>query len=280
MGNYLEKNAILWVLDLLLQDGGAKGAVCVAWCCCIAVAAAFARQSIVRWKFSVITSRKLFHALAVLIFVPPLAWASSGGSGGYSEFVALAFGVALCGFVLIELARLYLSAAQVSTALDGAFSFLSLFLKYPASKSGELMLDHVTLLIACALPVWISLGTAGQQAVGMPLLPFLGCLSVGIGDAAGAVIGINFGRHKWSRSSARSLEGSAAVFLSMLLCSALLQRMILNHSELGRDRGDVVPALVTAVVVTAVEGVTSYNDNLVLTLFAVATYQSSHLVLR
>jgi len=272
----LGRSAVLWIADILFQDSGLRFFICLGWCCCIYIAVIFAFNAITKWHWSIITSRKIFHALAVIIFIPPLLFCSK-----CAEFVALAFGVALCVFLVLELLRLFVATNDTPLFLDEAFSYLNIFMKEDRrneTKGCLLIMDHITLLVACALPVWVALAATPRldttEHKVMPLLPFLGCLSVGVGDAMGAFIGINFGRRKWSSISGRTVEGSIAAFLSMVLAGIIIN-ILLEGSINNRE---CVSGLLTATFVTVIESSTSYNDNLVLTIFSIAIYQSLNLV--
>lgn len=54
------------------------------------------------------------------------------------------------------------------------------------------------------------------------LLPYLGLVTVGIGDAMAAIIGSKYGRHRWVASSVenkRTVEGTLAGCVSMYICA-------------------------------------------------------------
>lgn len=50
-----------------------------------------------------------------------------------------------------------------------------------------------------------------------PLLPFLGLVTVGIGDAVAAIVGSKCGRWRWVEGNSRTVEGTVGGFLSMCL---------------------------------------------------------------
>ena len=54
------------------------------------------------------------------------------------------------------------------------------------------------------------------------LLPYLGVVTVGIGDAMAAIIGSKYGRHRWVLAcveNKRTVEGTLAGCVSMYLCA-------------------------------------------------------------
>lgn len=101
------------------------------------------------------------------------------------------------------------------------------------------------LLLGCALPFMLSFGlnlcvqrgSALSKNEDLPLselrvteivlstcqlLPYLGLITVGIGDAMAAIIGSKYGRHRWVPSSVenkRTLEGTLAGCFSMYICA-------------------------------------------------------------
>ena len=278
IGRYLQRNAIFWVIDVVVADSSENAFLCLFWICSIGISLGLSLKAKTVWRWTIISARKIFHALAIVMFIPAVLYSTA-----CTEFVALAFGVALCAFLLIEFARVSIVVTgKLPPFLAGTFSFLDLFLKDQRSEdSAGIVLDHVTLLVACALPVWIAIGSPPRSdtelnlPLDMPLLPFLGCLSVGVGDAVGAVAGINFGRWKWSEASGRSLEGSLAAFISMVVVGALVLEAVafMNPAKFNWS-GEMAVGVLTAVFVTVVEAVTSKNDNIVLALYSVSFYQA------
>ena len=278
IGRYLQRNAVFWVIDVVVADSRENAFLCFFWICCVGISLGLSLKAKTIWRWTIISTRKIFHALATVMFAPAVLYSTS-----CTEFVALAFGVALCAFLLIEFARVSIAVTgKLPPFLAGAFSFLDLFLKVQRSEdSAGIVLDHVTLLVACALPVWIAISlplrsdTEPNLLPDMPLLPFLGCLSVGVGDAVGAVAGINYGRRRWSEGSGRSLEGSVAAFMSMVVVGALILAVVafMNPAKLNWS-GEMAVGVLTAVFVTVVEAVTSKNDNIVLALYSVSFYQA------
>lgn len=91
----------------------------------------------------------------------------------------------------------------------------------------------------------------------------VGYLVAGLGDAVGEPVGTRFGRHRFrvptfaGTPSYRSWEGSAAVF-AVSFAGVLLAQTTLRESS-----GGIAPALVIAVLSTAVEAVSPHGwDNL------------------
>ena len=91
--------------------------------------------------------RKSFHFLAILMFCP-----------GYAlepVFMHLSFSVALAALLLLEFARL----SRLPVIGESIDRFMREFLDVvprPGIQSRRLILDHVYLLLGCAIPVWLS----------------------------------------------------------------------------------------------------------------------------
>ena len=276
MQRSLQQNPLRWVYDLcLVKNQGAAGWQMLVWCLLILATTPLARLSLVRWKWPAIVTRKLFHFLAAIMFVPPLLM-----RGGQRGFLALAFGVALCAFFVVEFARALVAATEVRSfvpLVDGVIDYFGLFTKKPRERQ-YVIWDHITLLLGCATPVWLSLSIPSplqSPQLKMPLLPFIGFISIGLGDAVAAIVGIMYGQHKWTRASGRSIEGSAAAAAAMLLAAGLLETCLARWGAGGETTtGEGTTAALTIFLITLVEAFTIENDNLVVVLFGVGFYES------
>ncbi|KAK6936086.1 hypothetical protein RJ641_033116 [Dillenia turbinata] len=81
-----------------------------------------------------------------------------------------------------------------------------------------LVVSHFSLLLGCALPIWMSSGFNDR-----PLAPFAGILSLGIGDTMASVVGYKYGVLRWSKTGKKTVEGTAAGTTSVLAtCFVLL----------------------------------------------------------
>lgn len=84
--------------------------------------------------------------------------------------------------------------------------------------SDLLIVSHFSLLLGCALPIWMSSGFNDR-----PLAPFAGILSLGIGDTMASMVGHKYGVLRWSKTGKKTVEGTAAGITSVLVaCSILL----------------------------------------------------------
>ncbi|KAG1144293.1 hypothetical protein G6F37_007443 [Rhizopus arrhizus] len=106
--------------------------------------------------------RKLFHALAVVLFVPGVIFEY--------QFLQLAFGVAMSAFIYLE----YLRYFAVWPWGKNLHIFLTEFIDN--RDLGPIILSHMYLLLGCASPIWI--GSSNFLA------SLSGILALGFGDSA------------------------------------------------------------------------------------------------
>lgn len=183
--------------------------------------------------------RKFFHALAVVMFLPGVAVDPA--------FTHLAFSAAFALFIFAEYVR-YFAIYPFGAAVH---LFMNEFLEQ--KDSGTAILSHFYLLTGCAGSLWLEEPSR--------LLQYTGILALGIGDAMASIIGKRVGRHRWSSTSSKTLEGSAAFVLSLVACAWLLRLCGLTE-EFSTLRYTVVAALSCAL-----EALSDQNDNLTLPLY-------------
>lgn len=182
--------------------------------------------------------RKLFHVLALLLFVPVLL--------GDPEFLGLSCGIALFVLVALECFRVA-EVPLIGPMLD------ALMERYRDEKDpGELLTTHIYLLVACAVPLWLS-GSAVS-----PLVSGIGLVAVGVGDAVAAVVGCNYGTHRIFRTS-KTIEGALASSLAQIGAIASVYCFVTESPPFQ--------VLVVAAAAGALyEAVTLQSDNLVVPL--------------
>nr|GAT60997.1 dolichol kinase [Mycena chlorophos] len=183
--------------------------------------------------------RKFFHALVVLMFIPGIAFDPA--------FTHLAFSAAFAAFVFAEYIR-YFAIYPLGAAVH---RFMSEFLD--TKDSGTAILSHFYLLTGCAGALWLE----GPSW----LLQYTGVLVLGIGDALASIVGKRHGRHVWSPSTTKTLEGSAA-FSASVVVSAWLLRLFGLAEQFSTLRYVFVIALASVL-----EALSDQNDNLTLPLF-------------
>lgn len=182
---------------------------------------------------SVVIRRKWFHAVAVVLFFPITVL--------FPQLMSLSYAIALCVLAVLEDLRRDLPALQ---------SFYLSFID-PTKDNPELILSHIFLILGCAIPLWIAEWTSTTE-VTKSLLSQWGILCLGIGDAAGAVIGSMYGKRHWGQNR-RTIEGSLAMWISVTVIGATL------------TPADGYFALFAAsTIATLMEAFTLQMDNLVL----------------
>ncbi|UZJ56783.1 hypothetical protein CBS101457_006103 [Exobasidium rhododendri] len=215
--------------------------------------------------------RKFFHALAVLLFTPAIAYDPA--------FSHLAFSVAFSAFIMAEYIRYY-AVYPFGAALH---VFMSEFTDH--KDSGPVILSHFYLLTGCASIVWIEgvrsgssgaaespshsiwnlrgMSSTGQESSqsNVDISMFIGVLTLGIGDALASVVGRRYGKVHWPKSS-KTMEGSVA-FVTSIFASALFLRAIGWCAPFPLIRFGAV-----TVILGILEGASNQNDNLVLPVFA------------
>jgi len=183
--------------------------------------------------------RKFFHALALVIFIPGIILDPA--------FMHLAFSVALSLFIFLEYVRyfaLYPFGASVHL-------FLSEFLD--EKDSGSAVLSHFYLLTGCAGPLWLE----GPSC----LLDCTGVIVLGVGDALASIAGKRWGRHRWSESSLKTVEGTIAYWSGVLGFPLLLLTLgIIEKFPIWRYS-------IAAFASACLEPFSMQNDNLLLPFY-------------
>ncbi|KAL7270480.1 dolichol kinase [Rhizina undulata] len=159
-------------------------------------------------RVEVDTRRKVFHGMVVAMFVIP----------GVIDppFTHLCFTLALVVFLLLDLVR----AGQLPPFSGWIARFLQPFVDGRDLK-GPVVVSHVFLLIGCGIGWWLTLASSSQENwdwSGKRDLGFVsGVVCVGLGDAAASLIGRRFGKTKWGWRGGKSIEGSAAFMLAVVI---------------------------------------------------------------
>lgn len=163
------------------------------------------------------TRRKIFHGMMVVMFVPSILIDP--------PFAALALALALAIFLLLDLFR----ASQLPPLSRPLTYFLAPYVD-GRDHRGPVIVSHIFLLIGCAIPLWLSLaavdhtGTPPWEGWSLPtrdLSMVSGVICVGMGDAAASLFGRRFGRRRWCWSGGKSLEGSLAFVVAVVLGLAI-----------------------------------------------------------
>ena len=210
------------------------------------------------------TRRKVFHGMMVVMFLPSI-FIDPG-------FAALALALILAIFLLLDLFR----ASQLPPVSKPLTYFLAPYVD-GRDHRGPIIVSHVFLLIGCAIPLWLSLAATERTGVApfegwdfgtRDLSMISGVVCVGMGDAAASLVGRRFGHRKWPWSGGKSLEGSLAFAVAVVLGLGLARVWLLVGGWEG-DSGDpwfstLGKAVVAASGASFTEAVlTGGNDNVV-----------------
>ena len=219
----------------------------------------------------VVVSRKYFHFVAVLLFLPPTLLAPT--------MMSLSYAVALSVLLLVETMRTTILSVHNRLENSSINQFYEAFLDEKdamARSSGQLsqgkradgvfVVTHMAMIFGCAFPLWVN--EVVQKVTGpdhMPsrilsLLPAMGIIVLGVGDAVGAIVGVYLGSHKWPGTK-RTIEGSLGMFLSMVLSV-----MIISFLDPAADANALAGLYASPqlLVLTLLEAFTSQIDNLCL----------------
>ncbi|KAG2242719.1 hypothetical protein Bca52824_095438 [Brassica carinata] len=177
-------------------------------------------------KVERILLRKYYHLMAVLMFLPALVL--------QPKFLDLAFGAALAVFITLEIIR-----------------FMNAFTDHRDSEF--LIVSHFSLLLGCALPIWMSSGFNDRA-----LSPFAGILSLD-GDTMASMVGHKYGVLRWSKTGKKTVEGTAAGITSMMAVCFMLVPVL---ASMGYILSQGWWSLLVAVTATGMlEAYTAQLDN-------------------
>ncbi|KAI4191494.1 MAG: hypothetical protein L6R41_000028 [Letrouitia leprolyta] len=210
------------------------------------------------------TRRKVFHGMMVVMFLPTISIDPT--------FVALALSLVLAIFLLLDLFR----ASQLPPLSRPLTYFLAPYVD-GRDHRGPVIVSHIFLLIGCSIPLWLSLASLprggvspwqGWEVSSRDLSMVSGIICVGMGDAAASLIGRRYGTRRWCWSGGKSLEGSIAFAIAVLVGLTLARLWLLYGGWEGRS-GDSWPlffckASIAASGASLTEAVlTGGNDNVI-----------------
>ncbi|XP_050282621.1 dolichol kinase EVAN isoform X2 [Quercus robur] len=210
----------LWVISFVFSEPLKRLSLCMYWVCVIYVSVLRFYNISKNSKIERILLRKYYHLMAVSMFLPALIF--------QPKFLDLAFGAALAVFLVIEIIRVW----RIWPLGQLVHQFMNAFTDH--RDSDLLIVSHFSLLLGCALPIWMSYGFNDR-----PLAPFAGILSLGIGDTMASMVGHKYGVLRWSKTGKKTIEGTAAGITSMLAaCSILLPLLASTGYIFTQTSGD------------------------------------------
>ncbi|MCJ1465995.1 hypothetical protein MMC07_004614 [Pseudocyphellaria aurata] len=210
------------------------------------------------------TRRKVFHGMMVVMFLPSILIDP--------PFAALALILVLAIFLLLDLFR----ASQLPPLSRPLTHFLAPYVD-GRDHRGPVIVSHIFLLIGCAIPLWLSLAAVSRSGAGSwegwevptrDIGMISGVVCVGMGDAAASLIGRRFGRRRWCWSGGKSLEGSLAFAVAVVLglSAAKLSLQATGWVGEGADHwgATLAKAAIAATGASLTEAVlTGGNDNVI-----------------
>ncbi|KHG19069.1 Dolichol kinase [Gossypium arboreum] len=182
---------ILWIFQFVFSEPLKRLSLCIYWLGLIYASVLRFYNISKNSKIERILLRKYYHLLAVSMFLPALIY--------QPKFLDLAFGAALAVFLVLEIIRVW----RIWPLGQLVHQFMSAFTDH--RDSDILIVSHFSLLLGCALPIWMSSGFNDR-----PLIPFAGILSLGIGDTMASMVGHKYGVLRWSKTGQKTIEGTAA----------------------------------------------------------------------
>ena len=206
--------------------------------------------------------------------------------------MSLSYAVALSVLLLVETTRTTILSVHNQLENSSINQFYEAFLdeKDAMARSsdqlsqgkradGVFVVTHMAMIFGCAFPLWVNevvqkvtgpdhvAGTGAGDILG--LLPALGIIVLGVGDAVGSIVGVYLGSHKWPGTK-RTIEGSLGMFLSMVLSV-----VIIPYLDPASDANTIWDAALTGLyaspqllVLTVLEAFTGQIDNLCLPVAA------------
>ncbi|KAL4213966.1 hypothetical protein AB4K20DRAFT_1889309 [Rhizopus microsporus] len=260
------ENPLIWTLDFLYMSPS-RVFLCLYWLLMVittvtiwAIMLDFTsmleQQNGYNTEKKVLTSslnkkRKLFHVLAVLLFVPGVIFEP--------EFLQLAFGVAIALFIFLE----YLRYFAVWPWGKNIHVFLTEFIDN--RDLGPVILSHIYLLLGCASPVWV-----GSSNI---LASLSGILALGFGDSAASLVGKKMGRNYWLDTK-KTIEGTIA-FVITVMGGALWT--IFMTAFFKAENASTIASICTpsscikyalVILLTGlIEALSNQNDNIILPLY-------------
>ncbi|XP_031626122.1 dolichol kinase [Contarinia nasturtii] len=195
-------------------------------------------------------TRKIFHLLIVLVFLPGLIYQCA--------FLFVASGIALALLIVLETMRI-IQLPPVHSILEHSVQCF-----IDEKDSGVVALTPIYLLVGCSIPLWLHPCPCDlTDSAGFDLLPLMaGVISVGIGDTAASIVGSKFGKIKWSTNCQKTVEGTVAG----ILAQALVLPLLIYFGLVRYSAFLIIKFVISITISSFVETFTDQVDNLVLPL--------------
>eukprot|EP00922_Rhytidocystis_sp_ex-Travisia-forbesii_P070798 GHVS01105706.1.p1 GENE.GHVS01105706.1~~GHVS01105706.1.p1 ORF type:complete len:445 (-),score=58.46 GHVS01105706.1:977-2311(-) len=205
------------------------------------------------WTFRLSLCRKYFHVLIVAICGVAVALKTV-------ELLIFAILGALWLFIYVELIRVCCPDSLLGQRLT---PFLHLF--SDKRDDGCIAITHIYLLVGVGLPLVVEFLESASEQYNWPRAS-IGIITIGVGDAMAAVVGVRYGKHLLPMSTHKTYEGLIAFLVSSGLASALLLPSPIQWRQL----------VINAIVVVSSGLYEAYShdiDNLMVPVFAHLVYR-------
>ena len=198
----------------------------------------------VQRKEKILNKRKMFHAIAVVMFgVPMHYWRDDYGQ----ILIPVAFATCLVLFCVVENLRVNRRLSNNLTRMMCAWE------KERRRGKNVVVLSHSSLLLGIAVPLWL------HNESDSSIASLAGLISIGIGDTFACAIGRKFGRVRINET--KTIEGFLAFFLTTFSAALFLDP---NGDQYGKI------AIACAAGALAESTLDSTLDNLVIPLVFLA----------
>ncbi|XP_014226576.1 dolichol kinase isoform X1 [Trichogramma pretiosum] len=236
LNELLDQNPVYWVISFVLSSKS-KILLVTYWTACLLFAFISINCQILKGDKATTSIRKIFHILAVMVYVPGLILEPT--------LLYLASGVILSLFLMIELFRIY-KIPPIGHFLQQGFT------SFADEKDSIVSLTPLYLLCGLSWPLWL-------PADNMHILILMsGVMTIGIGDSAASFVGSRWGKHRYINSS-KSFEGTYACAISQyIFIVALALCGYVNTGPL------LVRIICSTILVSILEAYTEQVDNLAL----------------
>ncbi|CAM8946099.1 unnamed protein product [Rhodiola kirilowii] len=231
---------ILCYIKFVFSEPLKRLSLCFYWVSLICVAVLQFYSISKHSKVERILLRKYYHLMAVCMFLPAVIY--------QPMFLDLAFGAAMAVFLVLEIIRIW----RMWPLGQLVHQFMNAFTDH--RDSDILIVSHFSLLLGCALPIWMSSGYNDR-----PLAPFAGILSLGIGDTMASMVGYKYGVLRWSKAGKKTIEGTAVGITSMLAACLTLLPLLASTGYLVTENW--FPLLFAVTVSGLLEAYTAQLDN-------------------
>ncbi|CAD7963236.1 unnamed protein product [Amoebophrya sp. A25] len=254
---WIRENSILWILKYVTHHSATPLRFIAYFASVLAGGLLFGLPLVRKISARRIVTRKYFHFLAIVMFVPSILV--------HIRFSSLAFAVAFAVLLLIEAFR----SAGVPPVAHYVTEFISPYID--TRDAGTVILTHMYLLLGCAVPVWYAFFVHGGIFQARSLLIALsGLTCTGVGDSFASIVGTSCGKHRWPGGLKKTIEGSLGFFVSAFAFQAIML-YILGFHNLSTESW--LRLALADFLVAILEACTDQIDNLILPLYHCALLQ-------